>query len=256
MRHLSACAAAVGILAVVIAAHHSIAQAPSRQSNPPTSTNRPVISPVSYTHPSRASRRKEIPAEELTAVVRRVCGMCHNEGTLAGNLNLTTFDVALATQRPEVAEKMIVKLRAGMMPPPGIPRPGGDTLLALVETLERTMDQAAAGAPNPGNRPFQRLNRAEYERSIAELLDLEISAGDYLPLDTKSANFDNIADVQMLSPTLLGAYLNAADQISRLALGDRSATAEAKTYEKPGYFSQWDQEQGAPFGTRGGITVV
>jgi hypothetical protein len=175
---------------------------------------------------------------------------------LAGNLSLVTFDVAQAAQHPEIAEKMIVKLRAGMMPPPGIPRPEGDTLVALAQTLEKLLDAAAALAPNPGNRPFQRLNRAEYERSIAELLDLQVNAGDYLPLDTKSANFDNIADVQMLSPTLLGAYLNAADQISRLALGDRQATPTSKTYEKPGYFSQWDHEKGAPAGTRGGISVV
>jgi hypothetical protein len=192
----------------------------------------------------------------LTAVVKRVCGACHNDRTRNGNLSLMTFDVAAAPQMAEVAEKMIVKLRAGMMPPPNSKKPGGDTLLALVEMLERRIDQAAALAPNPGNRPFQRLNRAEYEQSIKDLLTLEINAGDYLPLDTKSANFDNIADVQMLSPTLLDAYLNAADQISRLAIGDRNATPTSKTYEKPGYFSQWEQVEGAPFGTRGGISVV
>ncbi|MGH9257949.1 MAG: DUF1592 domain-containing protein, partial [Vicinamibacterales bacterium] len=145
---------------------------------------------------------------------------------------------------------------AGMMPPPGIPRPGGDTMQALVETLERMIDESVAAAPNPGNRTFQRLNRAEYEQSIREVLALDVRAGDYLPLDTKSANFDNIADVQMLSPTLLDAYLNGASQISRLAIGDRRATPSEKTYEKPGYFSQWDRVEGAPMGTRGGITVV
>ena len=247
MRHLSALAAAAGILAVVIAAQ--------ARSIPPAQPHQARIS-VPDTPETPVAPVTPVSNEALTAVVRRVCGMCHNDATKAGNLVLTTFDVSLATQRPEVAEKMIVKLRAGMMPPPGIPRPAGDTLLALVETLEQQLDKAAALAPNPGNRPFQRLNRAEYERSIAELLDLEVNAGDYLPLDTKSANFDNIADVQMLSPTLLGAYLNAADQISRLALGDRQASPTSKTYEKPGYFSQWEHEKGAPFGTRGGISVV
>jgi hypothetical protein len=257
MRHLLALAVAAGTLAVVIAAK-GFSTTPSRahRITSPSPGSPAELRPAAYVYAPRSTEARKIPAGELTAVVRRVCGMCHNEGTRAGNLDLTTFDVALATQRPEIAEKMVVKLRAGMMPPPGIPRPGGDTLVALAETLERVMDQAAALSPNPGNRPFQRLNRAEYERSIAELLDLEVNAGDYLPLDTKSANFDNIADVQMLSPTLLGAYLNAADQISRLALGDPQATPTAKTYEKPGYFSQWDQDKGAPFGTRGGITVM
>lgn len=245
-------AAALGIVGVLVAVEAST----RTQSLPAASVE--AVTPASQ--PAVARRlpdaAREISPEALTAVVRRVCGACHNDAVLSGNLSLTTFDVAEASQRPETAEKMIVKLRSGMMPPPGIPRPAGDTLSALVATLERLLDGAAAVAPNPGNRPFQRLNRAEYERSISELLALDVNAGDYLPLDTKSANFDNIADVQMLSPTLLGAYLNAADQISRLAVGDRQVAPSAKTYEKPGYFSQWDQVEGAPFGTRGGISVV
>ena len=80
-----------------------------------------------------------------------------------------------------------------------------------------------ASQPNPGTRTFQRLNRSEYERVIRDLLGIEVNAGDFLPLDTKSANFDNIADVQALSPTLLEAYLNAAAAVSRMAIGDRNA---------------------------------
>ncbi|MGH7503929.1 MAG: DUF1592 domain-containing protein, partial [Longimicrobiales bacterium] len=199
---------------------------------------------------------EEVSPEALTAVVRRLCGACHNDQLMFGNLSLTTFDVAAAAERAEVSEKMISKLRAGMMPPPGIPRPGGDTMQALVETLETLIGDAAAAAPNPGDRPFQRLNRAEYAKSIEDVLGLQIDAGDYLPLDTKSANFDNIADVQLLSPTLLDAYLNAASQISRLAIGDANAAPTEVTYEKPGYYSQWNRVEGAPFGTRGGIAVV
>jgi hypothetical protein len=204
-------------------------------------------------------RRTEIPAETLTAVVRRVCGVCHNPalpGGPLGNLALTTFDVAQAPQRAEIAEKMIRKLRAQMMPPPGTPRPGGDTLQVLVETLETLIDRAAALAPDPGDRPFQRMNRAEYKASIHDLLGLDIDAGAYLPLDTKSANFDNIADVQTLSPTLLGAYLNAAAEISRLAVGNPNATPAEATYTIPRTASQTEQVEGAPYGTRGGISVV
>jgi hypothetical protein len=137
-----------------------------------------------------------------------------------------------------------------------MPRPAGDTLLALVETLERLVDEAVARSPDPGQRTFQRLNRAEYEASIADLLGLEIDAGAYLPLDTKSENFDNIAEVQMLSPTLLDAYLNAAADLSRLALGDRHASASEATYSVSGWASQLERVEGAPFGTRGGISVV
>ncbi len=142
------------------------------------------------------------------------------------------------------------------MPPPGANRPAGDSLQLLVEAIERRVDAAAAAAPDPGSRPFQRLNRAEYGRSIEDLLGLEVDAGDFLPLDTKAENFDNIAEVQLLSPTLLDAYLNAAAEISRLAVGDPDASYSERTYTVPGYVSQDERVEGAPFGTRGGISVV
>ena len=202
------------------------------------------------------SRALEIPADSLTGVVRQYCVVCHNDVMLTGNLTLSDFDVEQAAARAETAEKMIVKLRAGMMPLPGAPRPSPDTLLALVETLESLIDEAAANDPNPGRRTFQRLNRVEYARSVEDLLELTVDAGDYLPLDTKSANFDNIADVQMLSPTLMSAYMTAAAEISRLAVGDPHAPIGSRTYTNPGYATQWDRVEGAPRGTRGGISVV
>ena len=198
----------------------------------------------------------DLSPEELNGVVQKYCVVCHNDVMLTGNLTLAEFDVASATLKPETAEKMIVKLRAGMMPIPGAPRPSPDTLLALVETLETIIDDAAEKDPNPGSRTFQRLNRAEYAQSIKDLLDLDIDAGDYLPLDTKSANFDNIADVQMLSPTLLGGYLSAAGEVSRLAVGDAQAPIGSRTYTNSGYVTQWDRVEGAPRGTRGGISVM
>jgi hypothetical protein len=219
--------------------------------------------PLAATHPlpmaptvsSHADVAALTPAE-LTAVVQKYCVVCHNDQLLTGNLSLQKLDVAAPLDHAETAEKMIVKLRAGMMPPPGAPRPGPDTLLALVETLEQTLDKAAARNPNPGQRTFQRLNRAEYAASVQDLLGLEIDAAKFLPLDTKSANFDNIADVQMLSPTLMNAYLRAADEISRMAVGVPDAGATSITYTNSGYVSQWERVPGAPRGTRGGISVV
>ena len=143
-----------------------------------------------------------------------------------------------------------------MMPPPGVRRPSDETLLALVETLESVVDEAAAAKPNPGHRTFQRLNQPEYERAIRDLLALEIDAGDYLPLDTMSANFDNIADVQLLSATLLDGYLKAASEISLMAVGNPNAAPKETTYSKSRAYSQWDRVEGAPYGTRGGFSVV
>ena len=195
----------------------------------------------------------DVSPEALTGVVRRVCAACHNDALKTGNLSLQTFDVAKATEQPEIAEKIIRKLRAGMMPPPGVPRPGGDTLEAMSTVLESIMDKAAAATPNPGERPFQRLNQAEYEASIKDLLGMEVDAGAYLPLDTKSANFDNIADVQALSPTLLTSFLNAAAEISRLAVGNPTATASEATFTVPRTASQTAHVEGAPYGSRGGV---
>ena len=189
-------------------------------------------------------------------VIEKYCVRCHNDRRLRGNLSLETFDAGAPHEQADVAERMIVKLRAGMMPPPGVSRPAGDTLLALVEALESRIDEAAARDPNPGGRTFQRLNQAEYARSIHDLLGLEIDASRLLPLDTKSANFDNIADVQMLSATLLDAYLSAAATISRMAVGDPAATPTSATYTNPGYASQWERVEGAPYGTRGGTSVT
>ncbi|HEU4997125.1 MAG TPA: DUF1592 domain-containing protein [Gemmatimonadaceae bacterium] len=196
----------------------------------------------------------ETPA--LTGVVQRYCYQnCHNPRTMRGNLSLEGYNVDSAPMRLAVSEKMIRKLRAQIMPPPGARRPAGDTLLALVETLEQVIDKSSR--PNPGSRPFQRLNRPEYERAVRDLLGVEVNAGDYLPLDTKSANFDNIADVQALSPTLLEAYLNAAAAVSRMAIGDRAAASLSATYTASPFASQnpWDRVDGAPYGTRGGIVA-
>jgi hypothetical protein len=171
-------------------------------------------------------------------------------------MSLEGFDVDAPEAAAEIAEKMVRKLRAGMMPPAGVPRPEEADLEALATQLETRLDENAARNPNPGRRTFQRLNRAEYERSIEDLLGLTIEAGDYLPPDTKSANFDNIADAQMLSATLLEGYLRGASEVSRLAVGDPKATAREATYKVTRWVSQTEQVEGAPYGTRGGVSVV
>ena len=190
-------------------------------------------------------------------VIQDTCVRCHNERRLSGNLSLVGFDVDKADQNAEIAERMIRKLRAGMMPPVGARRPGGDTLQTVVEELERVVDAAASRNPNPGGRTFQRLNRAEYEQAIRDLLLLKVDASEWLQNDQMSANFDNIADVQSLSATLLESYLNAASEISRWALGNRSAPAVDQVYKLPEYVSQhpWDHVEGAPYGTRGGVVI-
>ncbi len=197
-------------------------------------------------------------SQDHNAVIAKYCAGCHNDRRPAADLSLAKFDVNDAVSHAEKAEKMIVKLRAGMMPPARSPRPDAAVLEALTVALESTLDKHAASKPNPGRRTFQRLNRPEYERAVEEMLGLKVNAGDWLPLDTKSANFDNIADAQALSPTLLESYLNAATAISRMAVGDRTAPTIDVTYTNPSYMSQhpWDYVEGAPYGTRGGMVTT
>ncbi|WP_337170155.1 DUF1592 domain-containing protein [Gemmatimonas aurantiaca] len=228
----------------------------------------PVPGPVAGTHsvlarpmsPTKAKAKygaRGIEMAALDSTVQRYCGSCHNPARAArsGNLSLRGYSVDSAVAQLSVSEKMIRKLRAEMMPPPGSKRPGGDTLLALVETLEQTIDEIPV---NPGTRVFQRLNRPEYQRVVRDLLALEIDPGDWLPLDTKSANFDNISDAQALSPTLLEGYLNAASAVSRMAIGDRKAPPGQFNYRISPFVSQhpWDYVEGTPYGTRGGMLVT
>ena len=194
--------------------------------------------------------------EAAQEIVDSTCRRCHNDRMRTGNLSLAAFEVAKAVEQAEVAERMVRKLRAGLMPPAGVRRPDESALIGLAGALETRLDAAAVANPNPGRRGFQRLNRAEYARSIRDLLGVDIDAGDYLPLDTKSANFDNIADVQILSPTLMNGYLRAASEISRLAVGDPAAGPVEAAYKVPRWVSQRERVEGAPYGSRGGVSVT
>ncbi len=188
--------------------------------------------------------------------IKRFCGNCHNDDQRKGELTLATFDAARAADHPDVAEKMVRKLRAGMMPPRTSRQPDAATRLALVTALETSLDAAAAARPNPGRRAFQRLNRAEYAAAVKALFGVDIDVAAYLPADTISGGFDNIADVQMPSATVMQGYLRAAAHVSRVVVGDPAADATSTTYDVPRTQSQKDRVEGAPFGTRGGTSVT
>lgn len=195
-------------------------------------------------------------AEVANEIVAEYCVRCHSERRQVGGLVLEGFDIAEAASRGPTVEKMIRKLRAGMMPPQSVRRPEPEMIAAMATELETAMDELAANDPNPGKRTFQRLNRAEYARAVRDLLGVDIDVSSFLPLDTKSANFDNIADVQMPSATVVEGYLRAAGQISRSALGDPDVETSSTIYRIPRVASQKDRVEGAPIGTRGGLSVL
>jgi hypothetical protein len=226
---------------------------------------RTAVEGLDLTMSAHAQRQAPVPApaaqvkakESPDEIIQGYCVDCHNDVTKPGGLSFEAFQISTTANQAPTAERMVRKLRAGMMPPPGTDPPDAVSLAGLVSALETRLDAAAAAKPNPGSRTFPRLNRVEYARSIKELLDLDVDAGQWLPLDSMSANFDNIADEQMLSATLLESFLNAASDISRMAVGDRNAASLDRTYANTSYASQhpWDYVEGAPYGTRGGLVV-
>src|SRR6185369_16799579 len=148
------------------------------------------------------------------------CVTCHNERTKTGGLALDSLDVANVAAGAATWEKAVVKLRAGLMPPSGARRPPQAVIDSFASSLETALDRAAAERPNPGRtEPFHRLNRAEYQNAVRDLLSLDVDATTLLPADEISYGFDNIAGVLKLSPLLTERYLTAAQKVARLALG-------------------------------------
>jgi hypothetical protein len=243
-------------LGVIVAAQQA-APKPAPVSRTPAGNQAPAR-PAAAAQPSAVRPQSAVlmTGEEQTATVKQYCTGCHSERGRAGGLSLAGFDAAGVEQNAATVEKMIRKLRAGMMPPAGARRPEPHVLTALAAAFENRIDRAWALNPNPGWRVFQRLNRAEYAAAVKDLVDLDIDVNPYLPPDTISHGFDNVADSQTFSPTLMEGYLHAASQISRLAVGDRNAGPTSVTYKIPRSASQMRHVDGAPMGTRGGISTV
>ena len=200
------------------------------------------------------------PAPELQQAVTKYCAGCHNERTrtaaTATGVLLDKVDLSRIAEHSDMWERVIRKMRAGSMPPAGMPRPDARTHEALLTLLETTLDRAAVERPNPGRHAPHRLNRAEYANAIRDLLALEVDPATLLPPDDSADGFDNIADVLGASPALLERYLSAAAKISALAVGSPAIAADSETYRVRGDASQTDQNDGLPFGTRGGLVAT
>ena len=197
------------------------------------------------------------PAAER-AFVDRYCVGCHNQKAKAAGqeparkLTLDDVDTTRIADQREVWERVVGKMRAGMMPPSGVRRPDRAAYDAFVASVEAELDRNAAPyAPPPG---LHRLNRTEYANVIRDLLDLDIDAASYLPSDDSTHGFDNVAGALGISSTLVEAYVSAAGKISRLAIGEPT-TPGLTVYRTPEDTSQDYHIEGLPFGTRGGMLV-
>ncbi len=195
-----------------------------------------------------------LPAASERKLLDQYCVTCHNQRLKTAGLTLDKLDPSNVAAQPESWEKVVRKLRAGMMPPSGMPRPAAADYAALTVSLENDLDRAAAAKPKLARPSVHRMNRTEYGNAIRELLGLNIDVSAYLPADDSSYGFDNVSSGLQVSPTLVEAYITAASKISRLALGHDTAPSR-KVYHVREDYSQEDQVEGLSFGTRGGMLI-
>src|SRR5579872_3546111 len=211
------------------------------------------ISATVWAGPQAAKGSAPDPAPQL--FLSKYCFTCHNERLRTAGLALDKENLAQAGKSAEVWEKVVRKIRAGEMPPAGLPRPDQPAIHAFLTYLEGGLDRSASVNPNPGRIPVHRLNRTEYVNAIRDLLALEVDGRSLLVADDVDQHgFDNIAGVLSVSPALMEQYMAAARKISRLAVGDPSIVPVYETYSIPSTLGQ-DQRMGEdlPFGSRGGI---
>jgi mono/diheme cytochrome c family protein len=215
--------------------------------------------PLSWATHAAPQAPSVLPATTNKALLDRYCLTCHTQrlkerGTVP--IALDTLDLTNVGADPAAWEKVVLKMRAGLMPPAGAPRPDKAAHDAFAAWLESELDRNASARPNPGRtEPFHRLNRAEYRNAIRDLLDLDVDVASLLPADDVSYGFDNIAGVLKMSPTLMERYLVAAQKVSRLAVGTPLPAPGIDYFRVADDLSQDEQLPGLPFGTRGGTLI-
>ncbi|MEO8258963.1 MAG: DUF1592 domain-containing protein [Acidobacteriota bacterium] len=241
-------AAGVTVMSVALVSGQSGPAA--RQTRPASAAAARVQTPAGPLAPAVKGPAPDVAVQR--ALIDQYCVTCHNARVKTADLLLDQLDLTQLGSHADVGEKVVRKLRAGMMPPSGLRRPDPATMETLIRWMEGELDRGAVThLPAPG---LHRLNRTEYANAIRDLLALEVDATKFLPGDDSTRGFDNIAGALTMSPALMEAYLSAAGKISRLAIGDVSAPSQA-VFDVPADTAQNYHIEGLPFGTRGGILI-
>jgi mono/diheme cytochrome c family protein len=205
--------------------------------------------------------RPKADVTNATATLQKYCVTCHNDRLKTGGLTLVKLDIEHPSTSAETWEKVIRKLRTRAMPPSNAPRPDAQTYDALAGYLETSIDREAQREPHPGKLALvHRLSRTEYQNAIRDVLALdalpkEIDYSLLLPADNSSSGFDNIADLLFMSPAIMERYLDAAEKISRLAVGDTHAPVIVNRYRLSAEQWQGSRVDDLPWGTRGGMSA-
>ena len=239
----SARVAAIGVAWFVLIVSLGIQARPSAQQPAPQVKAAQPSSPTSAVLPVSSHRQ----------MLDRYCVTCHNQRLVTAGLKLDDADVAHPGEGAEIWEKVVRKLRTGMMPPPNMPQPSAEGRGALLSWLETSLDKAAAAKPNPGRtETLRRLNRTEYQNAIRDLLSVDVDAASLLPADESGHGFDNVT-VGDLPPALLDRYISAAQKISALAIGNTQTSLQSDIIRVPPDVTQEGHVSGLPVGTRGGV---
>ncbi len=158
---------------------------------------------------------------DVQPVLKQYCSGCHNDKLVSGGLSVAPFlSAGSVAGNREGWEVILAKLRAGEMPPKGLPRPAAAQIDALLNFVQDQFDAADRKTrPDPGRVTAHRLNRTEYANAIRDLLGVDYRVSEEFPADDSGYGFDNIGDVLTVSPTLMQKYLSAAEQIAARAVG-------------------------------------
>jgi Protein of unknown function (DUF1592)/Protein of unknown function (DUF1588)/Protein of unknown function (DUF1585)/Protein of unknown function (DUF1587)/Protein of unknown function (DUF1595)/Planctomycete cytochrome C len=201
------------------------------------------------------------PSPAPKALIDQYCIGCHNQKLHTAGLDLEALSAAAPGEHAEAWEKVIARLRARSMPPPGRPRPDAAMYRTAAGAIEQDVDRAWALHPDPGRiGAVHRLNRAEYGNAIRDLFGIDplsLDVKSLLPGDeTADGSFDNFADVLSISTAHLERYLSVARQVTRIATGLAPAVPGNETFEIPLFVNQDDrQSEDLPLGSRGGMAI-
>ena len=196
---------------------------------------------------------QEPAAVQRRAVIGKYCAGCHNPQLKSGGLALKDIDTANLSANLGTWERVLRQVGSGQMPPAKLPRPDAATSSAFKRELTNALDRHAAANPNPGGTMPHRLNRAEYNNAVRDLLAVDTKPGELFPVDESGDGFDNIADLLSMSPALLERYISAARSISRLAVGDLNRKPEAEVYKGGRGGKYLPDPDELPLGASGGM---
>ena len=214
--------------------------------------------------PGNALGQRGVEAGALEArqsIVEQYCALCHDDGAESGGFAWSSIDLAHPEQNADLVERMIRKIRSGLMPPAGSPRPDIETMDGFAAGLEAQIDEVARTRPYVRSPELHRMNRTEYQNAVRDLLGVHVDVNELLPPDARTSSgvsgggFDNMSEALTITPALMGAYVRAADKISRAAFGDPNADAGMQTYKVSRLQNQMRHVPGTPVGTRGGVSV-